>query len=512
VLNFNIIKKHKTFFALLLIFFVALAVRFLYFSKDIYFAYDQARDAYVSLKAVQGDFKIVGPPATFKDIFHGALFYYPFGFIYYLSHKSPLLLSALLRIYNALGVFLIFLVARVLTKNNKVGYIASTIYAFSFEQTQYSLFLGHPPLAVPWVIVFYLGLTMLIFSNNKYGLIIALLGLGLAIQFHFSAINLFLVLVTYFLIFRKKLPSVDIKTGLYSVAALMLGVSTYALAEIKFNFRSTKALLNFFSGTGQGGGFYPKNILIVTGRFVKDNVFSSGSVLITLFIFAYLAVGILLFKKQRRQILFLTIWLLAGLIPYALGESSTTVYYYSIGGSLSLIILFSMLIARLLKISRLLGFIVIVVILQSNLGLIRKYNPTGTIPEINVQDKMLVGDEMKVLDFIYEKADGADFSVNALTIPYNVNTTWSYLFEWYGESAYGYVPVWGGANAEGFEGNLKVITAQSELPDKRFTILEPTRGLPGRLKEEFLKNEGIFWAVKEQQIIGEFIVQEREKI
>ena len=144
-------KNKQIFFLLLAIFVLALVCRFLYFPGDIYFAYDQARDAFISLKIMSRDLKVVGPPATFKDVYHGALFYYPFGLIYYISQGSPIPLAALLRIYNALGVFIIFFIAHILFNNKRTGFVASILYAFSFEQTQYSLFLGHPALAVIWV-------------------------------------------------------------------------------------------------------------------------------------------------------------------------------------------------------------------------------------------------------------------------------------------------------------------------------------------------------------------------
>lgn len=101
-------KEQKIIRYLFLIFVFALVVRFLYFPNDIYFAYDQARDAFVSLKIFSGDLKIVGPPATFRGVNHGALFYYLFGPFYYLFNSSPVGVAILVRVINALGVFVVF--------------------------------------------------------------------------------------------------------------------------------------------------------------------------------------------------------------------------------------------------------------------------------------------------------------------------------------------------------------------------------------------------------------------
>ena len=134
--------------------------------------------------------------------------------------------------------------------------------------------------------------------------------------------------------------------------------------------------------------------------------------------------------------------------------------------------------------------------------LITKNNPLGPNQKINPQIGLLLKDQQRVLDFIYQSASGEDFAVNALTMPYNVNTTWSYLFEWYGKKKYGYVPVWGGDAAEGFPGNLKVETARSKLPDKRFLIIEPNEGIPSYLRDSFIANEENYNKTIEKKKIG----------
>ena len=91
---------------LLLIFLVAVLIRFLYFPNNNYFAFDQARDSYISLEILKGDFKILGPPsAANPNLFSGPLIYYIYAPIYFLFDKNPEAAAAFLRIYNALGIF-----------------------------------------------------------------------------------------------------------------------------------------------------------------------------------------------------------------------------------------------------------------------------------------------------------------------------------------------------------------------------------------------------------------------
>jgi hypothetical protein len=502
-----------TFYILIGIFFLALFLRFLYFPHDIYFAYDQARDAFVSQDLLRGDFKIVGPPSTF-GISHGALFYYLYAPLYALSKGSPSLVSAFLRIYNAAGIFLVFLIAKILF-NKRVGLIAALLFALSFEQTQYALFLGHPSLAVLSVLLFYLGIVLLIFRKDKRGFIISFVGLGLSVQFHFSLIFLFIALLSSTVIFRKSLPKVDIKTYLLSIAGFIVSVLTYLIAEVKFNMPTTKFFTSFIEkGIKQeAGNINLSNVSVIISRFVQDNLLNVNP--ITQFVTVFLVASslYLVYKKEtRKKFIFLLTWLAVSLLAYIRSSSSLSVYYYGIGGSVSLIIIASYLINKTFSKFKLAAFVIMFVIVVSNVYLIRKNNVFGTVMEINAHPRLLLSDEKAILDYIYDEARQEEFSVSAMTNPYKINTTWSYLFEWYGKGRYGYLPVWGGENAEGYLGNLKVVTARSDLPDKRFLIIEPAEGIPSELTTDFVREENYFTKVVEEKWFGEFLVQKRTPI
>ena len=100
------------------------------------------------------------------DVYHGSAFYYIFGPIYKLFGTDPEVLSMFLRIYNAFGIFLVYFIALNLFKDKKIALLSSIFFAFSFEQTQYAMFLGHPALGVISTLVFYLGLSLFIFNKK----------------------------------------------------------------------------------------------------------------------------------------------------------------------------------------------------------------------------------------------------------------------------------------------------------------------------------------------------------
>ncbi|OGM60979.1 hypothetical protein A2955_01790 [Candidatus Woesebacteria bacterium RIFCSPLOWO2_01_FULL_37_19] len=499
---------------LFLIFLAALIIRFLYYPSEISFGYDQARDAYASLKAVSGDFKIIGPPTTMPDVYHGSAFYYIFGPIYKLFGTDPEVLSMFLRIYNAFGIFLVYFIALNLFKDKKIALLSSIFFAFSFEQTQYAMFLGHPALGVISTLVFYLGLSLFIFNKKKIGLSVALFGAGMSMQFHFTLINLFFVFLITAIIFRKQFLKINLKVVLLSILALSLSVSTFILAEIKYGFRTTNTLLEFLGGKSMDTTktIQLENLAVVLKRFLHDNVYSfqtSRYLILPMLLITFY--WVIRNQKYKEGGVFLFVWLFAGILPYISGGNVQTNYYFAIGASVSILILSSVVIVKIYEKYKFIGGLIFSLIILSNLKLVTSINPKGTLPEVNAQVGMHLPDEKLILDYIYQKAEGKAFSVNALTIPYKINTTWSYLFEWYGLKRYGYLPIWGGDAAEGYEGNLEVIKAQSKLPKIRFSIVEPKRGMEAWMLEEFTKDEDLFWELKEEKKFGDFVVQYRNK-
>lgn len=489
-----------------IIFFLAVFLRFIYFPDDIGFGYDQARDAFISLKVLRGDFVIVGPPSTFNGIHHGALFYYLFAPFYFLANGSPILLSVLLRILNAAGVFLVYLIAKNLF-SKKAGYISAFIFALSFEQTQFAIFLAHPALAVFTSLLFFWGMTELIFNKKNWGLIIASIGLGLSSQMHFSMIVLYPTAVALFLIFRKNIVNLDKKTVLASALVLLMLLSTFILTEIKFDFQNIRGVINLVSSqTGGESSLHLVSPLYVVSNYFDRNIFYINNAYINLVFLAVFIISFKKFKTERRQFLFLFVWLILGVLTYLPDNPSHLRHTNAIGTSFTLIIFTSFLLSKLSSRLMLLGLFVILV---SNINLIRTHNYNGYSTEAEDGADMFLPTQKQVLDYMYSSANKENFSVNSISVPYNINTTWSYLFEWYGKEKYGYVPVWAGNAAEGFEGNLKVVTARSEGPQLHFLIIESGRGLTSDLINRYINEENIFTRVIEEKQFRQLVVQKR---
>lgn len=489
---------------LFFIFLLALTLRFLYFPQNTYFGFDQARDAYASLEITKGDLKIVGPPTANQVIHHGVLYYYIFAPFYYFGGGDPNLVSSFLRILNASGIFLVFLISLILF-GRVAAIFASFLFAISFEQTQFSLFLNHPSLAVISVLIFYLGLSKWIFRNKSWGFFLGLFGLGLSIQFEFVEIQLIPIFILFLLIFKRS-SKINLKTILIGVLVFMIPVSSYIFSEIKNDFIITKQIPNlFFNNSGLNSPSSFSQFLFFINRHFHDNLIAQSNLVIFVeLLFLIILINLILKKIYVKQLIFLMLWFFGGLLVYFFTNNDG--YFYNTGTSIAILIFASFLLSKLFSRNKLLAFSILILIFLSNMYLITKNNPLGPNPKINPQIGLLLEDEKRVLDFIYKNANEDNFAVNALTNPLYVNTTWSYLFEWYGVNTYGYTPIWGGDAADGFPGNLKIERARSKLLDRSFLIIEPQEGIPVYLKESFIENEENYASVVEKKKIGAFEV------
>ncbi len=504
---------------IILIFVLALVIRFLYFPDNIYFGFDQARDAYHALDIFHGDLKIVGPSTTFSGLNHGVLHWYILSPLYFFSGGSIEFVSAAFRIFNGLGVFLIFYLGKILF-NKKAGFLSALFFAISFEQSQFAIYIGNPTLGSLSVPLMYLGLAMVAFKNIKWGLPLAFLGLGFSIQFQFALFYLIVPFILLLFLYKDKFFRLPLKIWGFSALVSVASLSTFILAEFKYQFRMSHTIVNLIIFTRSKNFVDILNTYLFEGlQMIKYNV--SGNLPINLLIFLVLIFSFVFFfrkKETRGKIKFLSVWFFSLFLIFYMGGGihepwrNIPLYYPNVGASVALLLFVAFLISKIQTKFLWLGTFAVIAISLVNLQLIKTINPHGSMSEINAQQGMLFSDEKKILDYLYKESKNQPFTVKAVTMPFDINTTWSYLFEFYGQKKNGYLPLWNGKNALGFPGKLKVQEAQEGLPDKRYVIIEPLRGVPEHLVLDFLKMENYFTKVIEGKKFGEFIVQKRIKI
>lgn len=505
------IKKYQAQILLGLIFLLALVLRFWWFPENVYFGYDQARDAFVSQEIYQNkDFKIIGPSAGKEGLYHGPLYWYLIGPVYLLFQGNPAGPLAFISLLNALGVFLVYYFGKNLF-DQKTGLFAAVLYSFFFSQTQYSLYFANPAPAVLSISAYFLGWTLLLLKNKPWAWILIGLGLGLSIQFEFFLVYLGICCLIFpILFFRSFKENLNLKFLALGILSFIASVSSFILAELKYGFRTTKTLfsvLTFVSSPGSGEKMATSTFLGRLGEEVRFGLVGLNSSYNNYLALGFIALFVYVFlkkKEDRKKLLIPFVWIASNLFVDFFG--SPQLYYVNIGVSVSIILFIAYLFSKIWTFKKAVAILAVVFLAFNNLSFAQKYNPKGPINTLYVQEGMLLQDEKKIVDLIYQDAGGKEFTVNALIMPYNIKTTWAYLFNWYGRQKYGYVPYWGGEDVPGYAGQMPLSSSSSLV---RYAIYEPERGIPEELKKIFVDSENGFGKPVAREEIGQFVIEKR---
>ena len=227
--------KQIVFFILLAF---ALRVPFI-FQGALSFHYDMARDAYVALQILSGDFKIQGPPTSTPGLYHGPLYYYLLAPFYGWGEGDPRVPAFFLAFLNSLTIIPIMLLAKDLFKSIKLAFLAGFLFAISFESSQYGPWLSNPSPAYLTVALFFVFLR--VWQKGKVsGLYLASFVAILSAQFQFFLIYLLLVIAVFGYLFKIK---TNFKQKFIAILIALGSLSPFVIASLKF-----QTLQNFAGG------------------------------------------------------------------------------------------------------------------------------------------------------------------------------------------------------------------------------------------------------------------------
>src|SRR3990172_9317897 len=500
--------------ALFLIFLLGFILRTLYLSEGaLIFGYDQARDAFTTQQILEGDFKILGPPASTPGLYHGVFYYYFLAPAYLLGQGNPIWVAYWVAFFNASAIFIVFYLTYLLSKKYLPSFLASILFAVSFEATQYATWLSNPTLGIWTVPMIYLGLWMWIKQRKKWGAIICAVGVGLSIQSEIFLAYHILPVVFWLWVARKKISG---KVFLSFIFFLFLSLSSMLLVEVKFGFQSISGIANLLSSgdtllAGRSVGDFIVLYLKQLGRTFSNNLLPSNAGYggaLGLFFLIWIIYDWYK-KKSKKNIIswqpFVATFILSHLPIVSIGGISTP--FLTVGLGAGAIILVALSINKIWSVNKVFVLVLFSLLLISNLITVFANNKKGQVI-FAIQKDMLLSNELKALDYIYKEAGGKPFSINTLTSPLWINTTWSYLFNWYGKSNYGYLPSWRGRDQVGQLGN-NLEVAQSNVT-LHFYIIEPPQGLPKFYLESEPSFEDSRSKILSEMKFGELQVQKRE--
>lgn len=496
------------------IFLIALGFRFYAFKESVYFGFDQAKDAYESQDIyVNRNIKIMGLPATGNmGIFHGPLHWYLTGPIYLLAGGDPIGVSAFFRVINAMGVFLVFAIGSGLF-NSGVGLMAALMFAMSYEETQYSMYVGNPSMAMIFIPLIFLGASW-IYKKSRYAdwsLVMMFGGAAAATQLNLMYAYSFAIVLSLLFILRRNVTTLLKKSAWikgFVTAGLLL--ASYFIAELKFDFRETKTVIRLlrdgFGVMSPGQSKY----LLYWDKYLstfRDNVFGlvqdQG-----LLVFLVVAVTTVIVIKSVKEVVYriVLLWMLSWIFLMMLGGH--TGYYTNAGLGVGVIIAMAALVNITAYKNRAIVIAIILVLIGwGNMNKVAFQSPKSLIPEMITQNGMRLVDEYYIIDQMYSEANGRGFTVRLTGIPYRIQSVWAYILNHYAMKKYGYLPYWETGNAFGFPGSLPVPVGGTTC--LRFLVREPMRGLPGNIIEGDEKEENKFSKITNKREINFFMIESR---
>lgn len=275
----------KEIIIIIIILFVGLFLRSIYYSENLNFSTDQALFATKSLeiwrnKAVE----LIGPSISFKyigrELFQGSLTYY-FQLLFLLpANFDPHIASYIFTVFAVCMIVPLFYGVKMLTNRNS-AIVVSLIYALTPLFIDYSRFLWNP--VFQFSLTPFLILCMGLFKEKKKIIYLFLAGFcaGGLLLFHYQFVIIIIGLLIYYFIVQK----IPLKKALFFLIGVGLGFSPILLFELRNNFYNTQTLLLYLQNLdkvfshGAAGSLnihYFLSILlfvsIIGAAFIKDKI------------------------------------------------------------------------------------------------------------------------------------------------------------------------------------------------------------------------------------------------
>lgn len=474
------------------------------FKEQFYFYFDQARDAFEAYAIYHNhDLKIQGPATDIVGVYHGVGWYYFLAIPYLIGGENP----------NFAGLFLFFLIfltlpivwrfSMALFSNKAMALTSVTVYAFSPALQLAARWLSNPSLAL----ILYPSLLLLLWrfvekQDTRKAFLIGII-FGLLLHSNLAYLISMFCLPLVYLIFKLRIRILEILVFCFG---FLLPVTSFILVEIKFRGKGFQSLLEYFTGSSSiiNLSLFLKTSIEKFGELFSFGVFGIDLIFILIPITLWFVIIFRKLKSSDKKPLFFLIAWLSSLVLFLLfdtgiSRSKFVFFPYLIPTVFIFVFIlyktFSNKIIFILLIILVLGFQ-----LKSNLNFIRfEINP------YTVQKGMTLSNLERAIDFTYSQSRNKEFVINSITSPLYINSTWAYLYEFYGAKKYGYVPFWDGKNQTGYLGNLPT----GMKADNRFTIIEPGPGIPEIFIKKTLEEEDIRSAFISEEKFGNIVVQKR---
>ncbi|PIY94156.1 MAG: hypothetical protein COY68_04005 [Candidatus Levybacteria bacterium CG_4_10_14_0_8_um_filter_35_23] len=246
-------------FPIVSILFVSAFLRLYRIRDYMTFLGDEGRDAIVVYNILHGKLTLLGPTASVGGFFLGPIYYYFMAVFTFIFNYDPVGPSVMVAVFGIATVWLVYKVCNEFF-GKYVATVAALLYAVSPIVVAYSRSSWNPnPLPFFSLLILYL-LYKALTKNKKYLFIVSGFLLGIALQLHYLA--LFLGVVLGFYIFLSNIKSVKNLPKLISgltmqyfliFAGFLVGWLPFLAFEFRHGFPNIQSIFNFIFHSGQTG-------------------------------------------------------------------------------------------------------------------------------------------------------------------------------------------------------------------------------------------------------------------
>lgn len=451
--RFKSLTRNQNNYLILLILALSAFLRLYRIQDYMTFLGDEGRDVLVVYNILHGRLTLLGPTSSVGGFFLGPIYYYFMAPFLWLFNYNPVGPAVMIALFGVATVWLIYKFCSDLF-NPKIGLIAATLYSISPLVIAYSRSSWNPN-PLPFFSLLILYILYKGSGNNKLKYFFATgVLLGIAMQLHYLAIFLSVVMFIFVLLSQILLQKTGTKTiillakkYLFMFFGFIIGWSPFLAFEFRHGFPDFKSIFNFVvhsGNTGAGGNF----ITIISdvyfrlfGRLVvsfppSEQFFHFPELLLNVWILftlliAFSASILLFFKLYKsfraknedfRKYLLLTVWILIGVLLFGFYKKAIYDYYFSFMFPLPFIMVGMLIneiyqVKKLLYLGKILAFASFIVLFGFNIqGIPFRYEPNRQLNQMR-----------SIADFVMTKTDAKPFNF-ALISGGNSDYAYRYFF------------------------------------------------------------------------------------
>ncbi|MDO8573668.1 MAG: hypothetical protein Q7R77_02860 [Candidatus Daviesbacteria bacterium] len=431
---------NRTTFIILLILLAGAAFRLITSSNgNFLFNMDNARDMVgVRGMVVLHKFRLIGPTTAIEGLSNGPAWYYLLAIPFLISGGDPyasiimeiIFWAAggffLLKLVKAWSIWLIFPIGAIWVSSNYI--LLASAYAFNPN-----------PIILLTPLLIYLLVKYLENEKAIYGISAWFLG-GLFFNFEMNFGIFIPLIILISIIAVKKLFLLKQKSFWLGLGFFILTLLPQIIFDLKHEFLMSRAIMRHLSENVGGNFNFLESFRSISLSFFDTFLATLMNNRLLTLIILILAIPALLKKGKDQVILVSLIFIVVPFLGYLI--LPVTVNPWHLGAEMAaLLVLIAYLLKELIKGN---NFKKIIAISLSGTFIIFAFgnifqSVDNYMNKPNI-DPSLLKNEIAAIDYVYRKARGQNFKVYTY-LPSIYDYPYQYLFWWYGQKNYGYLPI-----------------------------------------------------------------------